>query len=1093
VTRDWAEVLTLFPGISIVASLALLASAPAAAAERLDGAHAAGALSAPDGAGGQFIAANDLRDGTSDIYLFRVGNDGLLFPGWPAQGTPVITAPGGQFVSQVLADGFGGVIVVWTDSRGSLLDSDIYAQRLDASGTPLWPPDGVLLIVGSDRYGNSVTASDGAGGLLVAWESGYQDPNILALRVTSAGDIAPGWDPGGVVVCGHTGHQDQPAIAPDGTGGAYVSWIDERDSVYDPELFMQRVSAGGVPQWAADGIPIDPGFARDDRALLVPVEGDVFVFWSTDDTARGQRLNADGESLWPAAGVPLGGKASHADIYISSAMEDGDGGAIVLWLAYPGMEYALDAQRVDGSGTLLWGPAGVRLVSVPDQVFGTSVCPDGRGGAFLSLVRVHMFGFLNYRDLFAQHVTGAGIVDWLEDGVPVSTAPGDQYGATVAPDGNDGLVVSFEDPSRHGPMIRSQHFNAAGVAQLPVNGAVVYDNPGTQTSPLLLHLANGAVLSVWAEKRFGNYDVRARTLDTNGNPGSATTLLATGPGDQFPSALVDDGAGGAMVIWTDASSEREQDLRAQRIDGNAVPQWTAGGVAVSVMPGPLGPFVAAISDGAGGAIIAWDDRHHELSDVGFPVRLAQRISAGGVALWSANGIKVSDSFGYPENPQIAPDGAGGAIFAWSDPFAPLPRILAQQIVASGLPQWAPGGVEIASFSPSSSAWVSGVVPGSGSSVIVLIQYWHPNPGASPYQLFVQNVDAAGGAVWGPSGALAGNLGEYVSNAQIVDDGNGGARIAWNDLRSGTTDLFAQSVNSAGAAQWGVDGKVICDAPGYQDLGVITHSGADLIVTWTDYRGGDANIYAQRLGADGTALWTANGHPVAIEGNGQYDATVAPYRSGTSERFLIGWCDNRLGTDRQATVQSIDGAGAPQWDDGVTDVAVSLVGASADGGRVRISWLAAAGASATVYRRAEGDALWASLGHVTANGTGRVSFEDRDVAPGVRYGYRIGVMNDGAEVFSAEAWVDVPAAVLALERVAVGDGHRASVTFTLPRAGPTSLEVLDISGRRVGGRELEGLGAGAHTTEVEGPRASGVYFVRLRQGTATVTRRVALVR
>jgi len=40
--------------------------------------------------------------------------------------------------------------------------------------------------------------------------------------------------------------------------------------------------------------------------------------------------------------------------------------------------------------------------------------------------------------------------------------------------------------------------------------------------------------------------------------------------------------------------------------------------------------------------------------------------------------------------------------------------------------------------------------------------------------------------------------------------------------------------------------------------------------------------------------------------------------------------------------------------------------------------------------------------------------------------------------------------------------------------------------------LAGLGAGVHTTEVEGPRASGVYFVRLVQGGASAKRRVAIV-
>jgi hypothetical protein len=75
---------------------------------------------------------------------------------------------------------------------------------------------------------------------------------------------------------------------------------------------------------------------------------------------------------------------------------------------------------------------------------------------------------------------------------------------------------------------------------------------------------------------------------------------------------------------------------------------------------------------------------------------------------------------------------------------------------------------------------------------------------------------------------------------------------------------------------------------------------------------------------------------------------------------------------------------------------------------------------------------------------------------------------------------------------------ASFAFTLARPGHTTLEVFDMSGRRV--RTLMGshLPAGSHSASWRGeddrgaPLADGLYFVRLRSGGEQVTRRVVRV-
>jgi hypothetical protein len=139
----------------------------------------------------------------------------------------------------------------------------------------------------------------------------------------------------------------------------------------------------------------------------------------------------------------------------------------------------------------------------------------------------------------------------------------------------------------------------------------------------------------------------------------------------------------------------------------------------------------------------------------------------------------------------------------------------------------------------------------------------------------------------------------------------------------------------------------------------------------------------------------------------------------------------------------------------------------------------------------------ALSVATFDGTGRLRYEDRDVAPGARYAYRLGWTESGSERFSVETWVDVPVALsLALEGArpnpAVGP---LTVAFTLPRAEPATLELLDVSGREVLAREVGSLGPGHHVLRLGecGCTPPGMYWLRLAQAGHSLVKRAAVIR
>jgi hypothetical protein len=149
------------------------------------------------------------------------------------------------------------------------------------------------------------------------------------------------------------------------------------------------------------------------------------------------------------------------------------------------------------------------------------------------------------------------------------------------------------------------------------------------------------------------------------------------------------------------------------------------------------------------------------------------------------------------------------------------------------------------------------------------------------------------------------------------------------------------------------------------------------------------------------------------------------------------------------------------------------------------------------KRRRGDEDWLFMGQAQADGTGRISYEDSQVLPGVRYGYRLGVSENGHETLVGETWVDVPVRpefLLAGPRP--NPAQRGfTVAFSLPDAAAARIELFDVSGRRRLARDVGGLGAGNHVLDLAESRdlAPGVYLLRLIHGRESLSVRAAIVR
>jgi hypothetical protein len=183
----------------------------------------------------------------------------------------------------------------------------------------------------------------------------------------------------------------------------------------------------------------------------------------------------------------------------------------------------------------------------------------------------------------------------------------------------------------------------------------------------------------------------------------------------------------------------------------------------------------------------------------------------------------------------------------------------------------------------------------------------------------------------------------------------------------------------------------------------------------------------------------------------------------------------------------------------TPVALSLVSSEATSERVRLTWTGEGLASvrAILYRAEGEDQDWVELGSPAIEAGERLVYEDRAVAPGRRYGYRLVVREGDEQTELPTVWVTVPErAVLGLIGASPNPAQgELTVAFSLSDNRTATLELFDLKGRRVASRAVGGLGTGPHRVALsEGQRLpAGVYLVRLTRGADVLQAKAAIVR
>ena len=638
---------------------------------------------------------------------------------------------------------------------------------------------------------------------------------------------------------------------------------------------------------------------------------------------------------------------------------------------------------------------------------------------------------------------------WTRGGLPVAAGVGDQVNPTLVSDGAGGAIIAWEDNRADAVGVCVQHLTSLGV---PASG---WSAPGILLSrarqPWIAGEGGHGAMVAWAVSSSINFrrivngepftEAGAEVIDFAAGVPRAEALPAEimkVPHNELPFALP-DGAGGVLLAWKRLSLSADK-LMFQRLDASGAP--ATGWIYVRSNAGFYGEYDPSMcADGSGGAIFAWKG--------GYPATImAQRMMSDGAVApgWPASGAVVCAEPGNHRATGIVPDGAGGAIVVWRDGRGgSFEQIYAQRVTADGAiaAGWPAGGRAICTYAV--------------------------DPGDSRF-----------------------NGTYYEGSSPLAADGAGGAFIIWSDRRADGGDVYAQHLlpNGSLAAGWPENGLALCAAGGVQSRPAIVADGAGgAIACWEDARSGQADICAQRVTGGGLigAAWPAEGLAVC-EAAGDQRAPRLVSDGGAGA--IIVWQDGRDGT--------ADIYAAHVTADAVVPTLVSLVSAEGRPGLARLVWHSAdaLGTRATV-ERTEVAGEWTPLADLSTSGNGLITFEDRDVIAGHRYGYRLAIAEGSGLSLRGEVWLEIAeSAGLSLgapyPNPSPGEVH---VPFLLPAGGGGTVELLDLSGRAVETRTLEAQGAGAHVVRLAAgrPLPPGLYTVRLSHAGSRLITRFAIVR
>jgi hypothetical protein len=747
---------------------------------------------------GAYIVWTDGRNhDRSDLYGTHILEDGTIATGWEVNGNAIAIESGAQYQHTLCADGQGGAVIAWYDSR-NYSDVNIYIQRFVFDGTMLWGDNGTLLCDASSTQSYPKIIKDVLGDFIIAWKdkrNGNQG-DVYAQKIDINGNTFWGTGISGIEICTNDGEQRNVEIASASDASAFIVWEDNRTDSGEKDIYAQKINFSGELMWDEEGIAVtyeeDDQYNQINPKLVGDNSGGTWIVWE-DGRFEGnensniylQHLNSNGEELLEPSGKMI---CNEPKVQSYPAINLTENNAFLVW--------------ADG---FFWEETHALTMQIVDD----------NGNEFLPM---------NGIDIFDGICGFAGQFHTLENG----SSP----------------IMLWEDYRDDGSQIFMQTMNNDGSFNFEQNGIPITSQTGSsQLHSQIAKEPNAYEFGVvWQENRLGNvYQTFAQIMQTDGTMiglPEGILLSTTENSDQnYPNISTVDNNGNIEYYtgWSYGMSLGSNlGVYAQKIVEGEI-QWNEEGVLVldSENDDTLKDIVEnfyIIQNGL------WNDQNiivQKLDETG-------NIAEG----WAADGLVICDEPGNQKNPQclMIPE---GLMIVWSDLRTGDEGIYAQLMDRAGNFLWQANGVPL--VQPDIFVYDFSITYDND-----LYLAWAVYLNDENSDVFAQKFNLSAEPQWEETGVLIAEQMGRQRNPNIIHRNypNHETVVFWSNLTDGNSDLYSQTINETGELGNSIEGEVICDVRHYQQEPQAVLSGNDVIVFWEDQRASDympiKNIYAQKL-------------------------------------------------------------------------------------------------------------------------------------------------------------------------------------------------------------------------------------------------------
>jgi|GEM_PF-1979028 len=392
------------------------------------------------------------------------------------------------------------IYVAWEDKRSGQKNSDIYIQRLDSVGRPLWGNAGRLVCgaVGEQSVPRLLSMR---GGIVVGWSDRRNNDDDIYIQYFDTSGISQ-WEMNGKPLCTAPKTQNYLQMVPLDYRTFLCTWTDARD-FYEQgfDIYYQIMDVHGRKKLTQGGEPVEKDATYQSAATVYAHGKKAGLAWMDERTGpyniRSQWINFGGYRVWNKS-QSLAPNTAHQRF--PKAVVNDSGMVFTAWNddRNGNLNTKVFLQKTDTSGKNLWQAGGLSVSGTPGRQSSVDVMLNDKYGIFVSWLDQRHEGTSGY-NLYLQRINPAGQPEWHKDGISVgefltSFNPYQLHLGT-----NCNLLVTWSQSF-------SEHMTKVFWAEMDVdNGnikrrAIVDADDGSQLRPSIVQMPDYSIGVLWLHK-----------------------------------------------------------------------------------------------------------------------------------------------------------------------------------------------------------------------------------------------------------------------------------------------------------------------------------------------------------------------------------------------------------------------------------------------------------------------------------------------------------------------------------------------------------------------------------------------------------------